>query len=65
MSDKGAPVCTLLAGTNGSGKSSLYELLDPPGEFVNADVVAKQIYLQIQRRSRYKLESGSCPVLAS
>ncbi len=35
--------CTILGGPNGSGKSSLYSSLKPPGEFVNADVVAMGI----------------------
>ncbi|MEH3120277.1 MAG: zeta toxin family protein [Methylorubrum populi] len=37
------PVCTILGGPNGSGKSSLYRAIDPPGEFVNADIVARRI----------------------
>lgn len=35
--------CTILAGPNGSGKSSIYRTIDPPGEFVNADVIARGI----------------------
>ncbi|KQT69747.1 AAA family ATPase [Aureimonas sp. Leaf427] len=38
-----AAYCTIFAGPNGSGKSTLYPALDPVGEFVNADVVARQI----------------------
>ncbi|CAO4152701.1 Zeta toxin domain-containing protein [Methylorubrum thiocyanatum] len=38
-----APICTILGGPNGSGKSSLYRALDLPGEFVNADLVARRI----------------------
>jgi len=37
------PICTILGGPNGSGKSSLYRVIEPPGEFVNADVVARSI----------------------
>lgn len=37
------PICTILGGPNGSGKSSLYRALDLPGEFVNADLVARRI----------------------
>lgn len=37
------PVCLVLAGPNGAGKSSLYARLDPPGEFINADVIAAAI----------------------
>jgi predicted ABC-type ATPase len=36
-------VCTILGGPNGSGKSSIFTALKPPGEFVNADVIARQI----------------------
>jgi predicted ABC-type ATPase len=38
--------CTILGGTNGSGKSTIYEQaarLQVEGEFVNADVFARQI----------------------
>jgi predicted ABC-type ATPase len=38
--------CTILGGTNGSGKSTIYEQavrLQREGEFVNADVLAKRI----------------------
>ena len=38
-----APVCTIIGGANGSGKSALFELLKPSGEFVNADNVARKI----------------------
>jgi predicted ABC-type ATPase len=34
------PLCLVLAGPNGAGKSSLYARLDPPGAFVNADMIA-------------------------
>jgi predicted ABC-type ATPase len=37
------PVCRILGGTNGSGKSSLFENLNLPGPFLNADVVARGI----------------------
>lgn len=36
-------VCTILGGPNGSGKSSIYRALAPPGEFVNADVIARRM----------------------
>jgi predicted ABC-type ATPase len=46
MTDKPTLKCWIVGGTNGSGKSSIYhnssELLGS-GEFVNADVVARQI----------------------
>lgn len=35
------PECTILAGPNGSGKSSIYRKLKPPGDFINADEIAK------------------------
>lgn len=37
------PVCTVLGGSNGSGKSSIFEVLGAPGEFVNADAYARKI----------------------
>ena len=42
----GAARCTILGGTNGSGKSSLFETslgLQFVGEFVNADIIARAI----------------------
>jgi predicted ABC-type ATPase len=38
-----AALCTILGGPNGSGKSSLYRALAPPGEFVNADMIARHL----------------------
>ena len=38
-----APVCTILGGPNGAGKSSLFAALGLPGEFVNADQVARSL----------------------
>jgi predicted ABC-type ATPase len=38
--------CTILGGTNGSGKSTIYEEAVRPqieGEFVNADILARRI----------------------
>ncbi len=35
--------CTILGGANGSGKSTIFERLQADGEFVNADIVARQI----------------------
>lgn len=32
-------VCTIPGGHYGSGKSSFYRALAPPGEFLNADVI--------------------------
>lgn len=37
------PVCNILAGANGSGKSSIYRELNLPGQFINADVVARHL----------------------
>lgn len=37
------PRCVILAGPNGAGKTSLYGKLSLPGEFINADVVAREI----------------------
>lgn len=36
-------VCTIIGGPNGSGKSTIFNLLKPVGEFVNADVIARQL----------------------
>ena len=36
-------VCTILGGPNGSGKSSIYRALSPPGEFLNADLIARRL----------------------
>jgi predicted ABC-type ATPase len=36
-------ICTIIGGPNGSGKSTVYDLLRPIGQFVNADVIARQI----------------------
>ncbi|WP_237153429.1 zeta toxin family protein [Oryzibacter oryziterrae] len=35
--------CTIIAGPNGSGKSTIYELLRPIGEYVNADLIARNL----------------------
>lgn len=35
--------CTVLGGPNGSGKSTIFRYLQPPGDFINADVVARGI----------------------
>jgi predicted ABC-type ATPase len=35
--------CTVIGGPDGSGKSTIFELLNPKGEFVNADVIARLI----------------------
>lgn len=35
--------CTIIGGPNGSGKSAIYSLLDPPGEYVSADLFAKSL----------------------
>jgi predicted ABC-type ATPase len=38
-----AAVCTILAGANGSGKSSIFHALSLPGRFINADIVARHL----------------------
>jgi predicted ABC-type ATPase len=46
MSAQFVASCTILGGTNGSGKSTIYEEAVRPqiaGEFVNADVLARRI----------------------
>lgn len=37
------PRCTVLAGPNGSGKSTLYQSLAPPGTYLNADDIARDL----------------------
>lgn len=40
------PVCWIIAGTNGAGKSSIYKqsaAIQQTGEFVNADIIARKI----------------------
>jgi predicted ABC-type ATPase len=39
----GKPNCTILGGPNGSGKSTIYDTLDLPGRFINADIIARGI----------------------
>jgi predicted ABC-type ATPase len=41
--DARRPICTIIGGPNGSGKSSIYPRLLPPGRFLNADVVARDM----------------------
>ena len=36
-------LCTILAGCNGSGKSSIFKALSPPGRFINANVIARRL----------------------
>jgi predicted ABC-type ATPase len=46
MTDQATLKCWIIGGTNGSGKSSIYQNsleLRGSGEFVNADLVARQI----------------------
>jgi predicted ABC-type ATPase len=46
MTDKSTLKCWIIGGTNGSGKSSIYQNsseLIGSGEFVNADIIARQI----------------------
>jgi predicted ABC-type ATPase len=46
MSAQFVAFCTILGGTNGSGKSTIYEEAVRPqieGEFVNADILARRI----------------------
>lgn len=37
----GRPACTIIGGPNGSGKSTIFDHLDLPGRFVNADIIAR------------------------
>ncbi len=37
------PECVILAGPNGGGKSSIFNRLTPPGKFINADLIARDI----------------------
>jgi len=37
------PVCTVFAGPNGAGKSTAFSQIGPPGEFVNADEIARRL----------------------
>jgi predicted ABC-type ATPase len=39
----GSPNCTILGGPNGAGKSTIYDLIDRPGDFINADVIARDL----------------------
>lgn len=41
--DKRIPACTIIGGPNGSGKSTIYDRLELPGRFVNADVIARML----------------------
>lgn len=41
--DYGSLVCTIIGGPNGSGKSTIYANLAPPGQFINADIIARGI----------------------
>lgn len=43
MSQRFGASCTVLGGANGSGKSTIFGQLEAEGEFVNADLVARQI----------------------
>lgn len=43
MSQRFAAACTVLGGANGSRKSTIFDQLDTAGEFVNADLIARQI----------------------
>lgn len=44
MSERaGDPICTIIAGPNGAGKSTIYGLIDLPGEFINADDIAREL----------------------
>jgi predicted ABC-type ATPase len=35
--------CTIIGGPNGSGKSTIYDRIELPGEFINADNIAKHL----------------------
>jgi predicted ABC-type ATPase len=37
------PTCTILAGPNGSGKTSAFGKLNLEGEYINADEIAKTL----------------------
>lgn len=37
------PICTILAGPNGSGKTSAFGKLNLEGEYINADEIAKTL----------------------
>ena len=37
------PTCTIIGGPNGSGKSTIYDRLELPGLFLNADVIARRL----------------------
>jgi len=37
------PICTILAGPNGSGKTSAFEKLNIEGDYINADEIAKKL----------------------
>lgn len=50
------PICTILGGPNGAGKSSLFAALDLPGQFINADQIAKSI--SPQNPEAASLEAG-------
>jgi predicted ABC-type ATPase len=39
----GSPRCVIISGPNGAGKTSLYSKVSLPGQFINADVIAKQL----------------------
>jgi len=39
--DGSNPACTIIGGPNGSGKSTIYDRLELPGQFVNADLIAR------------------------
>lgn len=37
------PICTIIAGPNGAGKSTIFSLIELPGEFINADDIARRL----------------------
>jgi predicted ABC-type ATPase len=37
------PECAIIAGPNGAGKSSIFKRVSLPGQFINADDVARQL----------------------
>lgn len=44
MTDRAiVPSATIIAGPNGAGKSTIYSLVDLPGEFINADDIARRL----------------------